>query len=116
MIFWLPWYVESVTLNRIGEEESRPANRTKIWGESEAIHRGVVHEKRAFARRMRCAVSRGRRPRSGGGPSSRGPDRAGDFGRGRRNGGRGRQREESRLDRHDQRRHRQPGALQLSLV
>src|SRR5260221_14102272 len=65
---------------------------------------------------MGCAVSRGRRPRCGGGPSSRGPDRAGDFGRRRRNGGRGRQREESRLDRHDQRRHRQPGALQLSLV
>src|SRR5258708_39152555 len=34
MIFWLPWDVESVTLNRIGEKESRPANRAKISGES----------------------------------------------------------------------------------
>src|SRR5882672_303339 len=120
MIFWLPWYVESVTLNRIGEEESRPANRTKIWSESEAIHRGVVHDKTAFARRVRRfhvhAVSRGQRPRMGGGPGSRGPDRAGDVRRGRRDGGRGRQREESRLERYDQRRHGQPGPLQLSFV
>src|SRR5882672_5010259 len=120
MIFWLPWYVESVTLNRIGEEESRPANRTKIWSESEAIHKGVVHDKTAFARRVRRfrvhAVSRGQRPSAGGGPSSRGPDRAGDFRRGRRNGGSRRQREEGRLDRHDQRGHGQPGPLQLSFV
>src|SRR5258708_39674218 len=111
MIFWLPWDVESVTLNRIGEKESRPANRAKISGESEAIHRGVVHDKTAFARRMRRfhAVSRAQRPRAGGGPGSRGPEREGAFGRGRRNGGRGGQREGSRRDRPDQRCPRQPG-------
>src|SRR5258708_7994291 len=98
MIFWVPWDVESVTLNRIGEKESRPANRAKISGESEAIHRGVVHDKTAFARRMRRfhAVSRGQRPRAGGGPGSPSPERAADFGRGTRDGGRGRQREGSR--------------------
>src|SRR5712671_902911 len=116
MTFWLPWDVESVTLNRSGGEESRPANRTKIWGEPEAIHKEVAHDKRSFCnRRYRLGLCR-RPPRTGLRPKLRCAGGAGELGGRRRDGGRGRQREEGRFDGYGQRRQRRSGAFRLSFV
>src|SRR5882724_13357726 len=114
MTFWLPWDVESVTLNRIGGEESRPANRTKIWGESEAIHKEIVHDKTPVCNRgYRLGLCR-RPPRAGLRPKLRCDGGAGELAGRRRDGGRGRQREEGRFDGHGQRRQRRSGAFRLS--